>query len=1042
MRTLGFAVIAIAVLACAAVPAGAISVPSQFVVDVVGSGFDTPTAIAFLPGGRMLVAEKRGRVYSLLNGVRSSNPMWSRENEVLNVADRGLLGLAIDPNYVTNRYVYLMYTVDPDSNGTDNNNDAFGRIVRYQVSASDSNTFDASSRTVLLGVSWRYGPLSASPSHTIGTLRFGSDGSLLASMGDGASFSEIDDGGLDGPAFGSGANKTDPFEDIGAFRAQSLTSLCGKILRINPANGQGYPSNPYWDGNATSIRSRVWAYGLRNPFRFGVRLSQGSTNPADGDPGTVYIGDVGFNTWEDQNVVRTPGANFGWPCYEGMGPQSSYQAANPAHNGCGSIGTSDNPASHTPPTATWHHSNASQSVPAGAVGNAAVGGCFYTGTQYPGAYRGYFFADYGRSWIRVANYNASDQLVSITSFGTEMDAPVDLITNPVGGDVYYVAIEAGEVRRIRYTGAGGGNTPPFAVASANPSVGVAPVTVAFSSAGSYDPDNEAFGVSWDFGDGTSSTQANPSHVYPGAGSYTAILTASDNRGGVGRDTAIVLVLGSSAFPTTPIVDTFDRANGPIGPSWSGGTGGFDIFSNSMRVLTADGSVVWNAASLGPNQEAYVTVKTLATSAVETDVLLKVQGLSWDTGCIEVWYDRAASAVRVVTYEVGGGWVDRGILNGVTLVNGDQFGARAMANGIVEVFRNGTKLGEVSVATWPHAQQGGRIGFYFVGAVNELVDDFGGGNITFVVNTPPTAIIDSPPDSMFFAEGDTIRLLGNGSDAEDTAAQLTYQWRMDLHHNTHVHPGSFVSSLRNDYYLGENHDDGTGIYEVVKLIVTDRGGLRDTSSVTIFPEVNLRPRDLTIVPWVTFAGMPTEYRFVLENTGRLPAPITHWTLHTEQQTIAEGDTLVPALSQVEVRRALVAPAGGNHTLRVVVDSLAALVEVDESDNAMMVEIGVATPSLSVGDLPAVLELSPARPNPTAGATRMTLALPTAAPVTFEVFDLQGRSVWRAPARTMEAGRWDLTWPGASGGGGPARPGIYLAVVHAGDQSFTRRIARLR
>src|SRR6185503_13125680 len=94
------------------------------------------------------------------------------------------------------------------------------------------------------------------------------------------------------------AGRTDAFENIGAFRAQSLTSLAGKVLRINPVDGTGYPSNPYWDGNPLSKRSRIWVYGLRNPFRIQVRPGTGNASPTAGDPGTLYIGDVGWNTWE------------------------------------------------------------------------------------------------------------------------------------------------------------------------------------------------------------------------------------------------------------------------------------------------------------------------------------------------------------------------------------------------------------------------------------------------------------------------------------------------------------------------------------------------------------------------------------------------------------------------------------------------------------------------------------------------------------------------------------------------------------------------
>src|SRR5438552_12386514 len=98
----------LAVTAILAGPARAITVPAGFVVEnaVPGASFDTPTAIAFLPDGRMLVAEKRGRVWMVQNGVVAPAPLWHGEDEVLNVNDRGLLGLAVDPHYAQNHYLY------------------------------------------------------------------------------------------------------------------------------------------------------------------------------------------------------------------------------------------------------------------------------------------------------------------------------------------------------------------------------------------------------------------------------------------------------------------------------------------------------------------------------------------------------------------------------------------------------------------------------------------------------------------------------------------------------------------------------------------------------------------------------------------------------------------------------------------------------------------------------------------------------------------------------------------------------------------------
>jgi glucose/arabinose dehydrogenase len=446
------------------------SLPANFVLDDVtpSSAFLFPTGIAFLPDGRLLVCEKNGDLWAVQNGTKPVNPMWSSENEVLSNHDKGLLDVAVDPNYFVNHYVYLLYTVDPDSDGTDSNTVAFARLSRFTVSFTDSQTVIPSSRAVLLGVDWSHGPPTGSTTHTIGSLRWGSDGSLLVSAGDGADGSSNMDPGGQYPAL-FGAGRANPYEDIGAFRAQSLSSLDGKILRINPANGQGYASNPYYDGNLNSFRSRVYAYGFRNPFRFNLKPGTGSTNVADGNPGILYVDDVGWYTWEEINVVKQPGQNFGWPCEEGLDPNAPYQAATPSHNGCGSFGTADNPAQPTLPIVAINHDDPSASTPAGVQGNCVTGCTFYTGTHYPAQYRNtYFFCDFGQNWMKVLTTDANDQLVSVAAFGDTLDGPVNLIADPVSGDLYYVSIYDGKVFHVRYTiPLGVGDGPPAALRLSN-----------------------------------------------------------------------------------------------------------------------------------------------------------------------------------------------------------------------------------------------------------------------------------------------------------------------------------------------------------------------------------------------------------------------------------------------------------------------------------------------------------------------------------------------------------------------------------------------
>ncbi|HEV2105876.1 MAG TPA: PQQ-dependent sugar dehydrogenase, partial [Candidatus Eisenbacteria bacterium] len=252
------------------------------------ASFNLPTQVAFLPDGRWLVAEKAGVVWILTGGIKSAKPLWDGQAEVLSPFDRGLLSIAVDPNYFVNHYVYFLYTVDPDSNNTDTSPIAFGRLTRYQVSFVDSTKLVTGSRTILMGTGWSDSPLELSTTHSIGTLRFARDGTLLVSSGEGARFDQVDNGGLTPQAFAPGM--APPAEDIGAFRAQDVNSLNGKILRLDPATGHGVASNPFWDGDGTHKRSKVWCYGLRNPFRFTIKPGTGSTNPAAGQPGELYIG--------------------------------------------------------------------------------------------------------------------------------------------------------------------------------------------------------------------------------------------------------------------------------------------------------------------------------------------------------------------------------------------------------------------------------------------------------------------------------------------------------------------------------------------------------------------------------------------------------------------------------------------------------------------------------------------------------------------------------------------------------------------------------
>ncbi|MDQ6834071.1 MAG: PQQ-dependent sugar dehydrogenase, partial [Chloroflexota bacterium] len=278
----------------------AIALPDGFGQQTVAAGMNNPTGFAFAPDGRVLVNEKSGRVRVIKGGALLPTPLIDIRDRVNDRWDHGLLGIAVDPNFAANGYLYLLYTYENNAAQYDGKKTA--RLARYTVVGDTASP--ATERAILGTVvgdathpscnDFAVGTdciVSDYASHSIGSIKFASDGTLYASMGDAASFNAVDDD---------------------ALRSQDIDILAGKLVHVT-ATGQGVGTNPFWNGDPNANRSKVWAYGFRNPFRFNVR--PGSDVP--------YVGDVGWNTWEEVNVA-VPGGNFGWPCYEGEAQQAGY----------------------------------------------------------------------------------------------------------------------------------------------------------------------------------------------------------------------------------------------------------------------------------------------------------------------------------------------------------------------------------------------------------------------------------------------------------------------------------------------------------------------------------------------------------------------------------------------------------------------------------------------------------------------------------------------------------------------------------------------
>jgi hypothetical protein len=186
-----------------------------------------------------------------------------------------------------------------------------------------------------------------------------------------------------------------------------------------------------------------------------------------------------------------------------------------------------------------------------------------------------------------------------------------------------------------------------------------------------------------------------------------------------------------AFPATSILDTFNRANGAVGSNWTGATSVFTIQSNALATTMSAGStnrMVW-ATGFGANQEVYAKLSSLPSSAVEIDLVLKEADRGDGRNLLLVSYQKQSGVVQVWTTHNWGAWIQHGTNLPVTFQAGDRFGARAKADGTVEIYKNSTLVGTRTVAaTWPHRSSGGRIGVWLIDAGGVKYDDFGGGTL--------------------------------------------------------------------------------------------------------------------------------------------------------------------------------------------------------------------------------------------------------------------------------------------------------------------------
>jgi glucose/arabinose dehydrogenase len=346
---------------------------------LVVRGLASPLDLQAPPGdSRLFVVEQGGRIRIVRGGALVAQPFLDISGRISSGGERGLLGLAFHPSYASNGRFYVNYT----------NPGGDSQVSEFRVSA-DADRADPGSERPLLGVRQPFA------NHNGGGLAFGNDGFLYAGFGD---------GGSGGDPLGNG---------------QNLGTELGKMLRIDVDHGNPFAipaDNPF--ANQSGVLPSIWAYGLRNPFRF-------SFDRATGD---LYIGDVGQARVEEIDVgltSRRGGENYGWNVTEGS------QCFEPA-SGCSKAGV-------TLPVAEYGHAD----------GCSVVGGVVYRGCRLPGYSGTYFYSDYCSAFVRsfrLVNGQATDARDWTAQLGRGLDRPTSFGTD--GSGEILIVDQDGEIYAI------------------------------------------------------------------------------------------------------------------------------------------------------------------------------------------------------------------------------------------------------------------------------------------------------------------------------------------------------------------------------------------------------------------------------------------------------------------------------------------------------------------------------------------------------------------------------------------------------------------
>lgn len=586
--------VACVAVALAPTPVAASELPSGFRDDVVFSGLEEPTNLRFASDGRVFVAEKSGKI-EVFDDLDDPTPTLFADlrTQVYDAVDRGLLGLALDPDFPDEPYVYAFYTYDhvlgeggeaPKWGEEDDTGDicprpdgidvdecpVSSRLVRLTAEGGGDHAVESGGQELqeVLIEDW----CQQFSSHSTGDLQFDADGNLYVSAGEGASFYDMDYGQFGGtkedsfegvernqcgdPPGPVGALLSPPSAEGGALRAQDArtpadpTGLDGAVLRIDPDTGQGLPGNPMF-GSLDANARRIIAYGFRNPFRFVV-------DPANDQ---LYVGNVGWGGYEEIDRVPatpSPAFNSGWPCYEGPDENEGYEGL--GLNLCENL--YDDPGAVTPPFFLYQHSNAvTPGDPCTAEAGSAISGlALYGGGPFPSAYDGaLFFADSVRGCVYAMHPggNGRPDPLNVTPFMSDggVYPGIDLEVGPDGA-LYYAKLfddsfGPGSIHRIAYE-----PDAPLARLTASPEWGTDdPLEVDLDAGDSTDPNGDALSYEWDLdGNGTfevdTGGDSDLTHLFGGNKNVKVGVRVSDgSHVAIGR-----LTIYPGNTPPRPVID--------------------------------------------------------------------------------------------------------------------------------------------------------------------------------------------------------------------------------------------------------------------------------------------------------------------------------------------------------------------------------------------------------------------------------------------------------------------------------------------------------